>query len=163
MLQNLLPEQCADLFGFCANYVPPPTVSEFGSTRGIGAIPLPISVAAPSLISAAAPSPISVAAPSPISVVAPSPVLVRTPLPVYVPPPVGGPVPEMPPLGMMLIGFGAIALVFRQGRTRVPRFLFDSALEDSGGASDRGPISVVEEPTKDAHTITRFVLSPSQL
>ena len=131
MLQSLLPEQCADIFAFCANFVPPPTVCEFGSTRGIGAILLPISVATPSPISVAASSPISVANASPISVATPSPVLVSTPLPVYVPAPVAGSVPEMSPLGMMLIGFGGIALALRRGRTRVPRFLADSALGDS--------------------------------
>ena len=123
MLQSLLPELCADFFGFCANFVPPPTVSEFGSTHGFGAIRLPVSVAAP--------SPISVAAPSPISVATTSPVLVSAPLPVYVPAPAVASVPEMSSLTMMFIGFGGIALALRRRRTRVPRFLADSALGDS--------------------------------
>ena len=132
MLQSLLSELCANFFGYCANFVPPPTISEFGSTRGIGAVPLPISVAAPSPISVAAPWPISVAAPWPISVAAPSsPVLVSAPLPVYVPAPGAGSVPEMSPLGMMFIGFGGIALALRRRRPRVPRFLANSALGDS--------------------------------
>ena len=44
MLGSLLREQCADFIGSCAIFVAPPTASEFGSTRGIDAIPLPISV-----------------------------------------------------------------------------------------------------------------------